>query len=171
MKKIAGLFVLIGIPSLMLASGSLEESDFIQRVINFVIFIAILWYFAFDAIKGIFTKRRLAISNQLQAVQDNLQQAKKESERANKRLEESKKRAKDIISAAKQEAYLIEQKYNDQIKRDIELLKHSLDASIEFEQRRLTQESVNEVLNELMQSEEIQLNKEDYINIITKRIS
>ncbi len=155
----------------MFASGSLEESDFIQRVINFVIFLAILWYFAFDAIKGIFTKRRLAISDQLQAVQDNLQQAKKESERANKRLEESKKRAKDIVNAAKQEAYLIEQKYNDQIKRDIELLKHSLDASIEFEQRRLTQESVNEVLNELMQSEEVQLNKEDYINIITKRIS
>ncbi|TLD81757.1 F0F1 ATP synthase subunit B [Helicobacter sp. MIT 05-5293] len=171
MKKIAGLFILVSIPSLMFASGSLEESDFIQRVINFVIFLAILWYFAFDAIKGIFTKRRLAISDQLQAVQDNLQQAKKESERANKRLEESKKRAKDIVNAAKQEAYLIEQKYNDQIKRDIELLKHSLDASIEFEQRRLTQESVNEVLNELMQSEEVQLNKEDYINIITKRIS
>ena len=156
---------------ILLASVSIEQSDFVERVINFVIFIAILWYFAFDPIKGIFINRKNAIAARLQEAQDNLQKAKQEKEAALKALEESKEKAKDIITAAKQEAYLVEQKYNEQIKKDIETLKYALELNIEFEQRKAIQESVNKLLDELIKSNDIALNKEEYINIITKRIS
>lgn len=171
MKKIVFFAICVSFPSLIFASASIEESDFIQRVINFVIFVAILWYFAFDSIKGIFVQRRNAISARLQEVQENLHKAKREKETTQKRLEESKEKAKSIINAAKQEAYLVEQKYNDQIKKDIETLKYVLETNIEFERRKVTHEAVDELLNKLIQSEDIQLNKEDYVNIITKRIS
>ena len=65
----------------------------------------------------------------------------------------------------------MEQKYNDQIKKDIETLKYALEANIEFEQRKAVQESVNKLLNELIKSDDVRLNKEEYVNIITKRIS
>ena len=171
MKKIAFFVICVGFPSLIFASASIQESDFIQRVINFVIFVAILWYFAFDSIKGIFVNRRNAISARLQEVQENLHKAKREKETAQKRLEESKEKAKNIVNAAKQEAYLLEQKYNDQIKKDIETLKYPLESNIEFERRKITHEAVDELLNKLIQSDDVQLNKEDYVNIITKRIS
>ena len=66
---------------------------------------------------------------------------------------------------------MVEQKYNEQIKKDIETLKYALELNIEFEQRKAIQESVNKLLNELIKSNDIALNKEEYINIITKRIS
>ncbi|WP_295698370.1 F0F1 ATP synthase subunit B [Helicobacter sp. UBA3407] len=171
MKKTLCAIIFLVLPSFLLASVSIEQSDFVERVINFVIFIAILWYFAFDPIKGIFINRKNAIAARLQEAQDNLQKAKQEKEAALKALEESKEKAKDIITAAKQEAYLVEQKYNEQIKKDIETLKYALELNIEFEQRKAIQESVNKLLDELIKSNDIALNKEEYINIITKRIS
>ena len=171
MKKTLCAIIFLVLPSFLLASVSIEQSDFVERVINFVIFIAILWYFAFDPIKGIFINRKNAIAARLQEAQDNLQKAKQEKEAALKALEESKEKAKDIITAAKQEAYLVEQKYNEQIKKDIETLKYALELNIEFEQRKAIQESVNKLLYELIKSNDIALNKEEYINIITKRIS
>ena len=171
MKKTLCAIIFLVLPSFLLASVSIEQSDFVERVINFVIFIAILWYFAFDPIKGIFINRKNAIAARLQEAQDNLQKPKQEKEAALKALEESKEKAKDIITAAKQEAYLVEQKYNEQIKKDIETLKYALELNIEFEQRKAIQESVNKLLDELIKSNDIALNKEEYINIITKRIS
>lgn len=171
MKKFLCITLCVVFPSLLLASASIEESDFVQRVINFVIFVAILWYFAFDSIKGIFVNRKNAIAARLQEAQNNFHKVKQEKEAAQKRLEESKERAKSIINAAKQEAYLVEQKYNDQIKKDTETLKYALEANIEFEQRKAVQESVNKLLNELIKSDDVRLNKEEYVNIITKRIS
>ena len=171
MKKTLCAIIFLVLPSFLLASVSIEQGDFDERVINFVIFIAILWYFAFDPIKGIFINRKNAIAARLQEAQDNLQKAKQEKEAALKALEESKEKAKDIITAAKQEAYLVEQKYNEQIKKDIETLKYALELNIEFEQRKAIQESVNKLLDELIKSNDIALNKEEYINIITKRIS
>ncbi|WP_301054857.1 F0F1 ATP synthase subunit B [uncultured Helicobacter sp.] len=171
MKKTLCAIIFLVLPSFLLASVSIEQSDFVERVINFVIFIAILWYFAFYPIKGIFINRKNAIAARLQEAQDNLQKAKQEKEAALKALEESKEKAKDIITAAKQEAYLVEQKYNEQIKKDIETLKYALELNIEFEQRKAIQESVNKLLDELIKSNDIALNKEEYINIITKRIS
>lgn len=170
MKKII-LISLAILPSALLASASLQESDFIQRVINFVIFIAILWYFAFDTIKGIFTQRQAEISRRLQEAQDLFHKAKKEQEMTNKRLEESKEKAKEIVNMAKQEAYIIEQKYNEQIKKDLENLKYSLESNMNFERTKAIQNAVTKALNQLMQSKSAQLHKQDYINIITKRIS
>ena len=57
MRKILCCALLVAFPSFLLASASIEESDFIPRVINFAIFLGILWYFAFDSVKGIFTAR------------------------------------------------------------------------------------------------------------------
>lgn len=171
MKKILCSALLIALPSLLLASVSIEESDFIPRVINFVIFVAILWYFAFDSIKGIFTTRKNAIAARLQEVQDNLHKAQQEKEAAQKRIDESKEKAKNIINSAKQEEYLIRQKYDEQIKKDIEVFKYALEASMEFERKKALQQSVESLLNELMKNENLRLNKEDYVNIITKRIS
>lgn len=171
-NNVLGLLVVtICIPSVLFASVGIEESDFIQRTINFVIFVAIVWYFGADKIKNIFISRRNAISAQLQSVQEALQQSKKDEENAIRRLEECKDRAKDIINTARHEANAIEQRYNEQIKRDTQSLKHNLDGSIEFERRKMTQEAVNEVLGNLLNSDGVRLSKEDYVNIITKRIS
>lgn len=170
MKKVV-LISLAILPSALLASASLQESDFIQRVINFVIFVAILWYFAFDTIKGIFTQRQAEISHRLQEAQDLFHKAKKEQEMTYKKLEESKEKAKEIINMAKQEAYIIEQKYNEQIKKDLENLKYSLESSMSFERMKTIQNATIKAIDELVQSKSVQLDKQDYINIITKRIS
>ena len=93
MKKFLCITLCVVFPSLLLASASIEETDFVQRVINFVIFVAILWYFAFDSIKGIFVNRKNAIAARLQEAQNNFHKVKQEKEAAQKRLEESKERS------------------------------------------------------------------------------
>lgn len=170
-RVITYLTMFVSFPTLLFASADISDSDFIQRVINFVIFVAILWYFAFDPIKGLFVNRSNAIAARLNDVQDNLHKTKQEMEAAQKRLEKSKERAREIINAAKQEAYLVEQKYETQIKKDVEALKYVLESNIELERRRARQESVNKILDEVIKSDDVRISKEEYVSIITKRIS
>lgn len=171
MKKFIYLACLFCIPSILSASGSLENSDFIERTINFVVFVAILWYFAADKIKSIFVNRSNDISRQLQSVQVALQEAKKDRDEAQKRLKDMHIRAKEIVESAKKEAMIIQQRYEEQLSKDIESMTKSFESSLEFEQRKLLQESVTNILNKLMISESANLSKDDYVNIITKRIS
>lgn len=171
MNRVLCFLILVSVPSFLFASASIGESDFIKRSINFVIFIAILWYFAFDTVKGIFVRRKESISTRLKDAQDNLHKAKQEKELMQKRLDESKVKAKEIVSAARQEAYLLEQKYNDLIKKDTEALKYVLESNVEFERRKAIQDSVNDILDTLLSSNDVHLNQEEYVNILTKRIS
>jgi len=161
-------------PHMLYASAesvSIEKSDFIERTINFVIFIAIVWYFGADKIKGIFTSRIHSISTQLKDIQESLNKAKKDEDVALMRLEECKRRAKDMLESARQEALLVQKRYNEQVEKDAQILSNLLEGSIEFERRRITQEAVNSILCELLEQDDIKLNRDDYVNIITKRIS
>ncbi|MGI0406098.1 F0F1 ATP synthase subunit B [Helicobacter himalayensis] len=171
MKKIFLLSLFCLIPSFAFASGGFAESDFIQRLINFVLFVAILWYFTASRIKAIFVARRESILSQLEEVQTKLNKAKQEKESVLRKLEESKLRAEEIIQTAKKEAVIASQRLAKQTQLQIQAMESSAETNMEFERISATRESVREVLEEVLHSKDIVLENTDYVNIITKRIA
>ena len=93
MRYILCIALVVILPNFAYASGGFEQSDFIPRLINFALFIAVLWYFTFARIKAIFTNRKAHIASQLQEIQNKLHKTQKEKDEALKKLEESKKKA------------------------------------------------------------------------------
>lgn len=150
---------------------NISETDIVQRVINFVIFIAIIWYFVADKLKKMFSDRREGIVKKLQDVQDQLKEAKKSKEQALRKLEESKERALDMIATAKKEAYLITQKIDEQSRIDIEHIIKSNENLMDFEQKKMEKEVIDEILNELFKTEVCTFETADYVNILNKKVA
>ncbi len=154
------------------ASGSdIAQTDFSERAINFVIFVAILWYLLADKLRVLLANRRQEIADRFEEVQKKMKAAKQVREQAQKQLEEAKKKANDIIATAKKEAVLIAQKYEDQCSADIENLIRTNESLMQFEQRKVQVEIVELVLKELFNSGVANIDTDEYVKILTRKVA
>lgn len=159
------------LPTIVLAAGGGGETDIVERTINFVIFVAILYYLAADKVKAIFAARQESIATELEKVQEKLKESKKAKEQAQKRLEESKRMAEDVILTAKKEVVLLTQKVEDSTKSDIENLIRQYNDSMEFEKRKAERAIIDEILAELFESDATKLDKSAYSEILLKKVA
>lgn len=171
MRYILCIALVVILPNFAYASGGFEQSDFIPRLINFALFIAVLWYFTFARIKAIFTNRKAHIASQLQEIQNKLHKTQKEKDEVLKKLEESKKKAQEIIDVAKKEVAIISQRFAQQTQAQIQSLMQSAQTNMEFEQAKAMREVVESMLIDIIHAKDMQLENKDYIHIITKRIA
>lgn len=92
------------LPAVVFASGHEAaggETDFLPRLVNFIIFAAILYYFVADLIKNFFTGRSKEISSKLEEVQNRLKATKKAKEDAEAAYKAALATAEEIIESAK----------------------------------------------------------------------
>lgn len=166
------IFYLFFFPALLFASEvNIADTDIIERTINFAIFVVILWYLSANKIKQALKDRQKSIANQLNAVQDKLSQSRLKKEEALKALEETKQKAQEIILNAKKEAEIIASNINKQCATDIEIINRNHQERIEFEQKRMKKIVINDVIGELLSNNNMQLSKNDYIDILFKRVA
>lgn len=179
MKKIILLSLLV-IPALLLASGNAEESryfmqtgresDFLPRVVNFVIFAALLYYLLANPIKDFFKGRSADIEKQLNEIEEQLQAAKDEKKDAQARLDSSKKKSEEIISDAKKEAVLMAEKIAIANQNELALLEKQLEEKISLEERKSAREAIDEVLSENITSDDINLDEKKVIDVVSKKV-
>ncbi len=157
------------IPYMLLAASGTGEIDIIERTINFVIFFALIYYFAADKIKAIFADRREEIASSLAKIQEKLQASKKEKQKTLKDLEEAKRVASEIIETAHKETYVIAQKIEETTRIELEGLVKQFNESMAFERRRIEKSVINEVLEEVLYKDSIALSKEVLAQSLLKK--
>lgn len=153
------------------AEVDIANSDIIERTINFAIFVGILWYLVANRIKLALKGRQDKIASELNAVQDKVAQSNLKKETMLKELDKAKDRAKEIIANAVKEADIISKNIEKQCKNDIENIKKSHQELLNFEQKKAKKAVINEILDELLMKENINLSKQDYINILKKKVA
>jgi F-type H+-transporting ATPase subunit b len=169
-------FLLLGlalVPAAMFAEGAAHETDYdiVQRTVNFIIFAGILWYLLADKIKAFFSERSLSIQSELDKVQETLKASENKIADAEKQLEEAKKLAAEIVEGARTDIYAIKQKVSDAIDSDIANLNKNFDEMTKVELSKAKRAIVNEVLEELLKSENINLTQEELANIVLKKVA
>ena len=165
MRQIFVLFTL----ACVMAFGSevsFAQSDFIERLINFVIFFLILWYFGASKIKQIFLDRQEGISSVFNRTQEEEQRIKREKEKVKQALQEAKSKASEIISLAKKDSYLISQKYEEKLDRDIKMIVANNEQKLQQQEREMIQEEVQRSLDEICQN--LQHDSEYYARAMIK---
>lgn len=165
MKKVlllAGLFAVGAFAS----EVSFAQSDFVERLINFVIFFLILWYFGASKIKQIFIDRREQISADFNRAQEEEQKIKREKEKVKKMLEDTYAKASEIVSLAKKDSYLISQKYEEKLDRDLKLVVASNEQKLAQEERLIIQEEVQRSLSEACKN--LEHDDEYYARVVIK---
>ncbi|WP_297579207.1 F0F1 ATP synthase subunit B [Helicobacter sp. UBA3407] len=156
-------------PGILFAAEGSGEYDIIERTINFVIFFALVYYFAANAIKDIFKARRDSIANSLAKIQEKLQDSKKAKQKALNQLEEAKKTAKDIVESAHKESAIIVQKIEENTKNELENLVRQYNDHIAFEQRKAEKLIVDEILSEFLNKDSIALSKDVLMQSLLKK--
>lgn len=171
MRNSIYLLGLLVIPCVLLASGESGEYDIIERTINFVIFFALVYYFAANTIRDIFKARRDGIANSLAKIQEKLQDSKKAKQKALNQLEEAKKTAKDIVEAAYKESAIIVQKIEENTKNELENLVRQYNEHIAFEQRKAEKLIVDEILSKFLNKDSIALSKDTLMQSLLKKVA
>jgi len=174
MKKIIVALGLIGV-NLFAAEHaatmnhvSISETDFIPRVINFVIFAGILWYLLADKVKTFYADRSKKIADSFAEVEAKLKDSKAQKEALQKEVEETHKKAEDIIATAKKEAEILKANILENAKLEIEMLHKQFEDQKAYEESKMKKEVVESYLSDLVK--DIHLSSEEVANIVTKKV-
>ncbi len=169
MKRVIVGVVLLG--GTLLASEGGGESDFIPRLVNFLIFAAIIYYLVADHVKNFFKNRSAQIAAKLEEVQQKLKQTKEEKERAEAELQKAKQLAEEILKTSKQEIEIMTKELKEQALKEIALMQKLFEENIELTRRKKIKEITKEVLEELFEDKSLDLDKEKFINLIVKKVA
>jgi len=182
MKKIIVLSLLV-VPAIVLASTHADgettrymlqtgrETDFWPRVINFTIWVSLLYYLIANPIKNFFQGRSEGIAGQLNEIEQKLQAAKDEQKEAQLRLDESEAKAAQIIEDAKKEAVLLAKKISEANENELSLMGKQLDEKMLFEERKSAREAIDSVLSENITNDDIMLDSAKVVDIISKKVA
>ncbi len=179
MKK-SIMFSFLLLPLMLIASGDAEstryfaqtgrETDFFPRVVNFIIFAALLYYLLANPIKNFFKERKEGIAKQLNEIEEKLQAAKLAKKEAQLQLEESEKRAGQIIADAQKEAKLLAEKIIQSTQVELDNLTKQFEEQATLEERKAARETIDEVLSENITNDDISLDEKKVIDIISTNV-
>lgn len=159
--------------SLLFASSGHAEggTDIVPRTINFLIFVAILYYLAAEPIKNFFKNRSATIAAQLEEVQVKLKQAKEDKQKAEAELAKAKELAQEITETVKKEIELLTAELKKQGEQEVATLEKSFEENIELEKRKRVRTIVKEVLEEMLDDKTLEIDKEKFVNLIVKKVA
>ncbi len=170
MKKMV-VTILFVFPMALFAGEEAGGTDFVPRVVNFLIFAAILWYFVAEPIKNFFAGRSTQIATRLEEVQQRLKETKEAKEQAIAEFEAAQKMAQEIIEAAKKESQLLAKKLDEQLHAELENLEKLQAEKMDVEKRQMIRKTVAEVLRELFKSDAIGMDEKKFVNLIMKKVA
>ncbi len=182
MSRYLKLMALLAIPALLLASGDnkmaeqyLEltgrETDFVPRLFNFVLLVALLYYLLANPIKEFLKNRTSSIAEQLAEIEKRRQASKDAKIKAQEELEEAKAKAKEIVEDAKAEITLVKEKILKNAEQEIATLEKVAKEKMEIEKRKVVKETTANILNDSISSDDIPLDAEKIVNIVTKEVA
>ena len=151
--------------------ASEHHTDIVPRTVNFLIFAAILYYLVAEPIKRFFKDRTASIAAKLEEVQVKLKKAKEDKERAEAELAKAKELAKEIVETTKKEIEIMVQEIREQAKNEITVLEKSFEENIELERRKRIREITKEVLEELFEDKTLAFDKQQFVNLIVKKVA
>ena len=146
-----------------------REYDFVPRVFNFIIFVALTYYLIAEPIKNYFVSRKEAIASQLSEIENRLQKAKESKETAEQALEASRRKAEEILKDAEKEVKLIKEQYAEIGKKEIENLIKQFEEKKELQERKVKKELVISLLEENISVDDIPLTGKKVVEIIARK--
>ena len=170
MKKL--LFILSCVaPLALFANDANVETDILERTVNFLIFISIFYYLLAEKVKIFFANRTNSIQAELDKVQDILKASETKINNAKNELEDSKKLANEIVELATLDISSIKTSIEENIKQEIAHLSKGFDDKTELETKKVKTMVVNEILEELLSSDNIAISQDDLVNIVIKKVA
>ena len=170
MKRLICFICLLPLSVVAAPSGG-GDYDIVPRAVNFVIFVAILYYLLANPVKHFYKSRILKISSRLDEIQKKLLESKSKKLDMMKKLEEAKANAAEALVIAKKEAEILANKIKEETREELALLDRHFEEQKEFELRKMEKEVVSQILAELFGSKGSSLKQKEIVSIMMKKAS
>lgn len=167
MRSLFSFLLFMGI--LPAADVSISQSDFIERFVNFAIFVSILWYLGAERIKNIFLQRTQRISARFESVQEEEKVLKRQLQEAERILADAKVKSAEILANARKEAFLITQQFDTRLEQDIKMLSQSFDEALKQEKKEIVKNEVFYAMDCVAQT--LNISEDSYMKVLTKGLS
>jgi len=182
MNRYIKIFMLLAVPALLLAGsehGMAEKyleltgrsTDFVPRLFNFILLIGLLYYLLAEPLKKFLKGRSEAIANELKEIEAKRQAAKEEKEKALAELEAAKVKAKEILKDAEAEISLLKENIKKKAEQELVTLEKIFEEKCTIEKRKVIRETTLNVLDENIKNDDIPLDAEKIVNIVTKEVA
>jgi len=166
MKKTLLLGVILSGVLLASEAAASGGTDIVARTINFLIFVAILWYLVGNKAITFFRNRKEEIANKFQEVENKLKEAKQRKEELKAKLEEAKIKANEIVEDSKKEAEHIYNTILAEAKEEMEMMERHFEEAKLAEIRKAKREAVKAFLEDVLK--DIHLTSEDAAKLVLK---
>lgn len=169
MNKI--LLLLLTVSTYALASGGEGGTDIVQRTVNFALFSGLVWYLVAEPAKNFFVGRSQAIADELQKVQDKLKETANLKKEATAKVSGAKKFAKELSVTAKKENKILNDNIMVQCDSDLEIISKQLEVQMEFEQRKMVREVVENTISGVLSEASDSFDKKAMAQVILKKVA
>lgn len=168
------IFTLLMVSAYAMASGHGAEetsTDIIQRTVNFLIFVGILYYLLAEPLKNYFGGRSQGIADDHNQVKEKLAQSKAEKESAEAKVEEANKFAATLSENAKKENKIVNDKIMQQCDADLETLGKQNVELMNLDQRKMTTEVVDTIMADVLSQDGVGFDKDAMAQVIMKKVA
>jgi len=147
------------------------ETDIVQRTVNFLLFAGLIWYLVAEPVKNYFSSRSQSIADEMKKVQEKLKETDLLKKEALAKISAAEKFAQDLIVSSKKENKIINDSIITQCDADIETIVKQQSILIEFEQRKMVRNVVENTLKEVLSQSDDSFDKEAMANVILKKVA
>ncbi len=176
LNKIA-LVIAFVLPVIAMASGSehhevsMSNSDFWARVLNFLIFLAIAYYFIANPIKSFFKGRQEGIAKRFKDIEEKLNASKEAAKIAEENLIASQAKAdemkKDSVLEGDILAENIAKKNSDTL---VSMEKQSVE-KMEHERKKMAKDTIDTLLQDAITADDISVDESKVVSLISKKVA
>jgi len=176
-KNIALIATVLLVPSLVLASGaehhdvSMFNSDFFYRVLNFSVFMGILYYLAANPIKEFFVGRSAGIASQLEEIEAKLQASENERLVAEENVVKAETKAKSIVVDAEEEAKLLAEKIAEKNEVALTHLEKQAVEKQALSSKKATQSTIDNLLNDGFDNDDIAVDDSKVVSLVSGKVA
>jgi len=185
MKKYVILLTLLAIPALALAAGHGEHNaiaqqyynltgrhtDFVPRVFNFILLVALLAYLLAKPIKEFLQNRSAEIAKKLEEIEKIRQEAVEAKNRAKEELVQAKSKVVEILEDAEKEAIYLKEKILASAEDEMKALEKNCKDNCEIIERKTVRELTATILDENITENDIPLDAQKIVKIVTKEVA
>lgn len=166
------ILFLIAPLALFANSGSSDVGyDIIERTVNFLIFFGILYYLIGEKAKEFYNARINSIADELDVVQSDLKSSEQKKEAAKQKIQQAKDDAKSFLTTSKKEAQILVSKMNEHLQSDMDVLEKTHKEQMLIESRKIKREVISEVLDEMFDGTTLTFDKNEFVDIILKKVA
>ena len=166
------LVLLLMISTYALASEAEHGgTDIVQRTVNFLLFVGLIWYLVGEPVKNYFTSRSQGIADKLNEVQKKLDESVSLKKEALAKISEAEKFAEELAVASKKENKIINDNIISQCDVELETLVKQHASKKEFEERKMVREVVEDILHETLNQSADTFDKKAMANVILKKVA